>query len=85
MVILMAGVSNQIITIKRGLDVPIAGEPIQQVFDGEKATTVALLGEEYVGLKPTMLVEEGDHVIKGQALFEDKKTPGIKFPISLGS
>ncbi|MCW3173147.1 Na(+)-translocating NADH-quinone reductase subunit A [Shewanella subflava] len=75
----MAGVSNQIITIKRGLDVPIAGEPIQQVFDGEKATTVALLGEEYVGLKPTMLVEEGDHVIKGQALFEDKKTPGIKF------
>jgi Na+-transporting NADH:ubiquinone oxidoreductase subunit A len=79
MVMIMAGVSNQIITIKRGLDVPIMGLPIQQVFDGEKVTTVALLGEEYVGLKPTMLVEVGDSVIKGQALFEDKKTPGLKF------
>ncbi|MBQ4889649.1 NADH:ubiquinone reductase (Na(+)-transporting) subunit A [Shewanella sp. UCD-FRSSP16_17] len=75
----MAGSSNQVITIKRGLDVPIAGEP-QQVIESIKATSrVAILGEEYVGLKPTMLVEEGDMVKKGQVLFEDKKTPGVKF------
>ncbi|QIR15576.1 Na(+)-translocating NADH-quinone reductase subunit A [Shewanella aestuarii] len=75
----MAGVTNQTITIKRGLDIPILGVPVQQVFDGDKVTQVALLGEEYVGLKPTMLVDVGDHVLKGQALFEDKKTPGVKF------
>ncbi|MCL1141222.1 Na(+)-translocating NADH-quinone reductase subunit A [Shewanella gaetbuli] len=75
----MASVAKQVITIKRGLDIPIMGEPVQQIFDGQKATQVALLGEEYVGLKPTMLVEEGDHVVKGQALFEDKKTPGVQF------
>ncbi|WP_299807695.1 Na(+)-translocating NADH-quinone reductase subunit A [uncultured Shewanella sp.] len=73
----MAGYSNQVITIKKGLDVPIAGEPSQVIHDGPKTSHVALLGEEYVGLKPTMLVEVGECVQKGQALFEDKKTPGV--------
>jgi hypothetical protein len=27
------------------------------------------------GMRPSMLVQEGDRVIKGQALFEDKKIP----------
>ena len=28
-------------------------------------------------MRPSMLVQEGDTVKKGQALFEDKKTPGF--------
>ncbi|GIU49691.1 Na(+)-translocating NADH-quinone reductase subunit A [Shewanella sairae] len=56
---------------------PIAGAPKQVINDTKSSTHVALLGEEYIGLKPTMLVEEGDIVQKGQALFEDKKTPGV--------
>jgi Na+-transporting NADH:ubiquinone oxidoreductase subunit A len=75
----MAGVANPVITIKRGLDIPIAGEPLQQIDGMPKTTQVALIGEEYVGLKPTMMVEVGDHVNKGQTLFEDKKTPGVRF------
>ena len=76
----MAGAANPVITIKRGLDVPVAGEPLQQI-DGAsiKTSQVALIGEEYVGLKPTMMVEVGDRVSKGQTLFEDKKTPGVRF------
>ncbi|GIU37341.1 Na(+)-translocating NADH-quinone reductase subunit A [Shewanella hafniensis] len=58
---------------------PIAGEPRQVIELGAKPSQVAVLGEEFVGLKPTMLVEEGDWVQKGQALFEDKKTPGVLF------
>ncbi|MGS0696870.1 Na(+)-translocating NADH-quinone reductase subunit A [Shewanella sp. 0m-4] len=73
----MAGYSNQVITVKKGLDVPIAGEPKQVIHDGKPSSHVALLGEEYIGLKPTMLVEVGDSVQKGQALFEDKKTTGV--------
>ena len=73
----MAGYSNQVITIKKGLNIPIAGEPKQVIEDTKSSTHVALLGEEYIGLKPTMLVEVGDTVQKGQALFEDKKTPGV--------
>lgn len=79
MVNVMAGANNPVITIKRGLDIPIAGEPLQQIDDAPKTTQVALIGEEYVGLKPTMSVEVGDHVVKGQVLFEDKKTPGVLF------
>ena len=30
-----------------------------------------------LGMKPTMLVEEGDIVKIGQPLFEDKKNPGV--------
>ncbi|MGI2171193.1 Na(+)-translocating NADH-quinone reductase subunit A [Shewanella sp. MF05960] len=75
----MSGVANPVITIKRGLDIPIAGEPLQQIDGMPKATQVALIGEEYVGLKPTMMVEVGDRVTAGQTLFEDKKTPGVRF------
>ncbi|MCG3745341.1 hypothetical protein EXA23_17045, partial [Vibrio cincinnatiensis] len=41
------------ITIKKGLDLPIAGTPSQVINDGLAVTKVALLGEEYVGMRPT--------------------------------
>ncbi|MDO4626044.1 MAG: Na(+)-translocating NADH-quinone reductase subunit A [Pasteurellaceae bacterium] len=67
------------ITIKKGLDLPIAGKPEQVIRDGNAITEVALLGEEYVGMRPSMKVREGDVVKKGQVLFEDKKNPGVLF------
>ncbi len=67
------------ITIKKGLDLPIAGKPEQVIRDGNTVTEVALLGEEYVGMRPSMKVREGDVVKKGQVLFEDKKNPGVVF------
>lgn len=65
------------IKITKGLDIPISGAPTQQVSDAKAVTEVALLGHEYVGMKPTMFVVEGDKVALGQKLFEDKKTPGV--------
>ncbi|ASP18130.1 NADH:ubiquinone oxidoreductase, Na(+)-translocating, A subunit [Neisseria sp. oral taxon 020 str. F0370] len=67
------------IRIKKGLDLPIAGRPEQTVFDGAAITEIALLGEEYAGMRPSMKVKEGDAVKKGQVLFEDKKNPGVVF------
>lgn len=67
------------IKIKKGLDLPIAGVPAQIIEEGPTIHHVALLGEEYVGMRPSMLVQEGDWVKKGQALFEDKKNPGVLF------
>ncbi|MGY3925809.1 Na(+)-translocating NADH-quinone reductase subunit A [Aeromonas simiae] len=67
------------ITIKRGLDIPVLGAPEQVIYDGPAITRVATLGEEYVGMRPTMTVKVGDRVKKGQVLFEDKKNPGVKF------
>ncbi|MDG4870450.1 NADH:ubiquinone reductase (Na(+)-transporting) subunit A, partial [Guyparkeria sp. 1SP6A2] len=63
------------ITIKKGLDLPIAGAPSQVIHDGKAITKVALLGEEYVSMRPTMHVRVGDEVKKAQVLFEDKKNP----------
>ena len=40
---------------------------------------MAVIGYDYVGMKPTMHVAVGDQVAKGQLIFEDKKTVGVKF------
>lgn len=66
-------------TLKKGLNVPIGGEPVQEVLAGPPVTRVAVMGDDYPGMKPRMLVQEGDQVRAGQTLFEDKKTPGVRF------
>jgi Na+-transporting NADH:ubiquinone oxidoreductase subunit A len=65
--------------IKRGLDLPIAGVPRQKVVTGAAVSSVALVSDDYVGMKPTMLVDVGDRVKLGQAVFTDKKTEGVIF------
>jgi len=67
------------IRIRKGLDLPISGIPVQQILPCATPRHVAILGDDYIGMRPTMLVQEGDSVIKGQALFEDKKNPGVLF------
>jgi len=70
------------ITIKKGLDLPIAGLPQQVIHDGPSIKQVATLGEEFFGMRPTMKVKVGDTVKKGQVIFEDKKNPGVLFTAS---
>ncbi|MEM1063841.1 MAG: hypothetical protein AAGJ97_16070, partial [Planctomycetota bacterium] len=65
--------------LTRGLDLPIAGAPPQNVLRGPAIRSVGLIGDDYNGMKPTMAVTEGDTVRLGQWLFEDKKTPGVKY------
>ena len=50
------------IRIKKGLDIPIYGSPAGDIIDSKKSRSVAILGGDYIGMKPTMLVEEGDIV-----------------------
>ncbi|MGB8713132.1 MAG: Na(+)-translocating NADH-quinone reductase subunit A [Onishia taeanensis] len=67
------------IEVKRGLDLPIAGAPEQRIEDARPVRHVAILGTDYVGMKPTMEVREGDSVKLGQLLFTDKKIDGVRF------
>lgn len=67
------------IRIKRGLDLPINGAPEQAIEDAAAVRSVAILGNDYVGMKPTMEVREGDRVRLGQLVFTDKKTEGVKY------
>lgn len=63
--------------IRRGLDVPLAGDPQQRVEEGRGVDRVAVLADDYPGLRPRMGVKVGDRVIRGERLFEDRKNPGV--------
>ena len=67
------------IKIKKGLNLPIEGAPAPVIEQGPAIGRVAILGGDYVGMRPSMVVQEGDQVKKGQVLFEDKKNPGVLF------
>ncbi len=64
--------------IGRGLAIPIEGEPAQRI-DSKEVSRVAIVADDYVGMRPTLLVSEGDRVELGQPVFSDKKTEGVLF------
>lgn len=63
----------------KGLDLPISGEPEQRIETAPQSSQVALIADDYVGMSPTMFARVGDEVVRGQLLFEDKKTLGIRY------
>lgn len=66
-------------TLTHGLDLPITGEPEQKISNGNVIKSVAVLGQDFIGLKPKMMVAKGDTVKLGQPLFVDKQNPGVIF------
>jgi len=67
------------IKIKRGLDVPITGTPVQRIDNAPEPRSVAVIGFDYHGMRPTMEVSEGERVRTGQLLFTDKRTEGVRY------
>ena len=65
--------------IKKGLSLPIAGRPDQSQIERKTVTRVALLGDDYVGMKPALAVAIGDDVLLGQTLFTDRRNSSIRF------
>lgn len=72
------------IKIRKGMELPISGEPEQVIAEGPAITQVAILGEDYIGMKPSMKVVEGQQVKCGDELFIDKKQPGVVFTSPAG-
>ena len=62
------------ITIRKGLDLPIGGAAELRLTDARSILTYAIKPTDFVGLTPRLLVEEGDAVNVGDALFCDKTT-----------
>jgi len=73
-----------VIKISKGLDLPISGKPSLSITDEPKCSSVSLLGNDFIGMKPTMMVKVGDMVKAGQKIFEDKKNPGVFFTSPAG-
>lgn len=72
------------ILIKKGLNLPISGHPEPVVSDTPTINKVAIMGNDFEGMKPTMLVKEGEIVKLGQKIIEDKKNPGVFFTSPCG-
>jgi Na+-transporting NADH:ubiquinone oxidoreductase subunit A len=65
--------------ITRGLNIPISGAPAQEIRPAARVGSVAILGDDYLGFRPTMLVKAGDRVHLGQPLMADKGNDRIVF------
>lgn len=63
--------------LKKGLDLPLAGAPSKGLHDGPGISTVAVLGADYIGLKPRLAVQEGDDVACGAPIFTHKDLPEV--------
>ena len=67
------------ITIRKGLDIPMDGAAEMRLTDARSITTYAVKPTDFVGLTPRLMVEEGDIVHIGDALFVDKHDERIRF------
>ncbi|MGI9508396.1 MAG: Na(+)-translocating NADH-quinone reductase subunit A [Geminicoccaceae bacterium] len=70
---------SQYVKKTKGLNIPIDGAPARVVENAQNVDAVAVLGADYVGLEPKMLVNEGDQVALGQPLFQQKRDAAIVF------
>ena len=67
------------INIKKGHNIRIAGKPADGVIDLNYSETVALLPTDFKGVKPKVMIKEGEEVKIGSPLFFDKQNPDIKW------
>ena len=77
-------IMSNIIELKRGLDIPIAGSAAQKAKKVVIPDVVAVKPTDFRGLVPRLLVKEGDTVLAGSPVFADKLSPEILFtsPVS---
>jgi len=68
-----------IITIRQGHDLDMAGRAEKIIFPQDIPQQAALQPCEIPDVKSRLLVEEGQSVNTGTALFEDKRNPALKF------
>lgn len=72
------------IRIRRGLNIPLAGVPATEIADALASPTVAVLPPRFSGMKPRLLVREGEAVRRGQPLFGDKRNGALQFASPAG-
>lgn len=70
--------------LKRGLDIHLAGKASSDVRTPKGSAVYGLVPDSFTGVKPKVVVKEGDAVKAGDALFVNKLHPQVKFvsPVS---
>ena len=64
--------------IKKGLDLPLTGAPQQAISDSRPVRRVAIMADDFPGMKPGFEVEVGDTVRRGQLIFRDRRRGEVR-------
>lgn len=74
----------KVIKLRKGLDINLKGKAAEELASVTCPGEYALVPDDFVGVKPKLVVREGDKVLAGDALFVDKLHPEVKFvsPVS---
>ena len=72
------------LNIIKGHDIQISGLPVVELNAADNPKNVAIKPYQFRGIKPKLLVKEGDTVKIGTPIFKCKTNEQIVFP-SLGS
>ncbi|MCX8997415.1 hypothetical protein NOF55_09875 [Rhizobiaceae bacterium BDR2-2] len=67
------------IKIQGGVEIRLQGKPNQEVDETVAVRSIALLGEDYPGLRPIINVAAGQRVRAGERLFTDRRRPGLVY------
>ena len=74
----------KVIKLRKGLDINLKGKATRETLTVGCPGEYALVPDDFHGVKPKVVVKEGDAVKAGDALFVDKLHPEVKFvsPVS---
>ena len=75
---------TNVVKIRKGLNIHLKGKAEKVKSQMEMSDSFGLSPESFPGLKPKVLVREGDHVKAGEPLFADKSCQEVTFasPVS---
>jgi Na+-transporting NADH:ubiquinone oxidoreductase subunit A len=68
----------EVIRIKRGLDIKLQGKAKDVFTKADLPDLFAVFPDDFHGIRPKVVVKEGETVKVGSVLFYDKKNPDIK-------
>lgn len=73
----------KIIKLRKGLDIKLDGVAEKRIAEDavckDKPLTIGLVPDDFVGVKPQVMVKVGDEVSAGDVLFVNKQYPDVKF------
>lgn len=75
---------TNVIKLHKGLDINLKGRALEQKMQLKSNGKYALVPEDFEGVTPKVVVNEGDKIKAGDALFINKNYPSVKFasPVS---
>lgn len=73
-----------VIKLRKGLDINLKGIAAKELVSVKDSGIYSLVPDDFTGVKPKVVVKEGENVLAGGPLFVDKNHPEVKFvsPVS---